>query len=358
MKYWKKVITLGSLFGSLITPLKAVDLEFLVKDSQTQVPLSGSNVALQGISDQDYFEIQETDDQGRTVFSVNDYQLFLYSCYNPNYHTDEGNAYSSSNETINVDLNPYEEGQWHDFFYQDGNLKVISQSFDPDVYYSGGESFNYEIEWSSISDQVISFTDEDMQSNAYDSFGNIIPGWLEPVDLDYNINLNPGQGWLKAEVNGTNITLSAGAVTGIVNGDSIPPGPDGESFELELQSNNYIVPQGLPSGEYYGESTLNYSVNGTLHNISASTQPFYVNTPNVSISHTNSTLERKLIIHPNPTNNVFQVKYYKDSELRIVNQLGQEVYKGYGKDFKINLNASGIYFGKIDGNSFKQTVIK
>ena len=197
----KKYISFLFGLGLFLTPLKSTDLEFLVRDSSTEALLPGSNIALQGITNQNYFVIQETNDQGSTIFSVDANELFLYSCYHPDHHTNEGNAFSSSNQTINVVLDPYQEGQWHDFFYQDGNLRVISESFDSDIHYNSGESFNYEIEWKSISNQVVSFSNQDMQSHAYDSFGNIIDGWLEPINLDYNIMLNPGQGWLKAEVN-------------------------------------------------------------------------------------------------------------------------------------------------------------
>ncbi len=148
-----------------------VNLEFIVSDSATLDPLPQSTVVLQGISDPEYLEVHQTDDQGVTDFSVEDFDFFYSFTFQPSYHPNAGAVFSDANKTIDVYLIPYEEGQWWDYYSTDDSLEFSFSSFDPDIYYDVGDEFNYEIEVGNISDQEVGFSHNDIVAGARDTTG-------------------------------------------------------------------------------------------------------------------------------------------------------------------------------------------
>jgi len=332
-----------------------VDLEFLVNDSSSGNPLSQSSVVLQGISDPDYLQIQETNDQGSTEFSVLDNSFYYYFGFHLGHHSESGSIFSNQNQQVNLGLDPFGPDEWWDYYQASGGLEFSFTSFDPNTNYNVGDEFNYEFQVGSISDSDVGFSNNEIIAGILDINGNqaMTPTggwWGSPNDLlDYQITFRPRSGWMNYSAEGNLVTIRIGEAHGVFDGIPFDVSGDGEFVEGTLETNDNVIPN-VPTGDY--------NVLFALQDIYSESQFFHVDNPNVGIIDSRTSLISKVTNYPNPANNSFMVHYEKGGELIMRDILGREVYRGTGKDFNVKLNSSGIYYGVIDGQKFKQTLIK
>lgn len=352
----KKYFTLIPLLLGLSTGLKGMNLEVLVQDS-LNTPLENSFVVVGGISNPNYLEIQETSEDGLANFSVPDNAFYSYSAFKDGYHSYGGAFYSDEDRDISITLSPFEDNQWYDYYTWDGNVEFSFSSSDEDINYHVGDDFNYEIEFSNVSNQIVSFDNNSLTSVVYDSSGNSIDGFGEQnPDLNYAINLHPGIGWFNASAQGNNVTVYIGGADGNINGRNFNISGENEWVSETITTNDNQINSEL-SGFYNVDVSLNYFMNGNPNNIGISSQQFYVNNPISSIKD-GKNLEKKVINFPNPSNNLFYVKSDKVSTLDLYNICGQKIYSEEGKYFCFSDLSSGVYIGEIDGVKFKQTILK
>jgi len=371
-----------------ISPLKSANLEYIVTDSLTN-PLNNSTIVLTGINDPNYFEVKQTGESNKVSFNVADNQFFNYFVNKLGYESESSVVYSDKDKTIESKLKKLSESSWYDYYLNNGDLEMSFLSFDEDIYYSGGEPFNYEIQFTNIGNKIVSFDQNGLFSFAKDSLGNQVTGWAEQnPELFYDLNLKEKKGWFKACVEGNEVTIYIGEASGKLDGRNFDITGENEYVSTKIQTNDNVVPNYL-NGKYNIEVGLNYNENKS---ISLSSQDFFIENfipdttiidttitdpdttiidPDTTIIDPDTTFTgidnpfsinhrkglNKLLHYPNPSNSSFKVKYFKESELRIYDLLGREVYKKVGKDFDIKLN-TGIYFGLIDGNKFKQVILK
>jgi len=353
----KKYSLILPIIFSLFTNTKAANLDFLVQDTLSN-PIQNSFVVVEGISNPNYIDIQQTDNSGHTIFDVPDDQFFYYSAFKQGFHSNGGAIYTDSNYNLNTTLTPFESWQWYDYYNWNGNVEFTFTSSDEDVNYVGGNEFNYEINFSNIGNEVISFNQNGLNSIVYDSSGNAVEGWGEQnPDLLYSINLNPGSGWFRAAAQGNNVTVYIGGANGNINGQNFDISGENEWVSEQITTSDNIVPIWL-NGQYNVNVSLDYSLeNEENRTIGIYSQPFYIDNF-VSINPKENNLEKKVINFPNPCNNNFYVKSKDNGVLNIYNLRGQKIYSKKGRDFSIKSLESGIYIGEIDGEKFKQIILK
>jgi len=336
----------------LAISLKSATLEYLVTDSLDN-PLNNSTIVLQGINNPDYFQVKQTE-SNKTSFEVEDNQFFNYFVNKIGYKSELGVVYSDQDKQIESKLKKLSENSWYDYYLNNGDLEMSFNSFDEDIFYKGGEPFNYEIQFNNISDKEISFDQNGLFSFAYDSLNNQVNGWVEQnPDRLYNISLKKKKGWFKASVEGNDVTIYIGEAKGVLEGRTFDITGDGEYVSSKIQTNDNIVPDYL-NGKYKIKVGLNYN---QTENISLTSQDFFIENyiPNTSgIDRKN--LENKIKVYPNPFNSYLTI-HGENLKVEAYDLLGRKVYEKQGSNLKFGENLkSGIYFLKI--NNKKKKVIK
>lgn len=136
-----KYLGVAAMIALLASPLKSTDLEFIVKESGTQAPLTHSTVILEGLFSGEYL-LQETGESNSTTFeNIQDNEFYDYTIFHNGHHPfEDGSVYANSNQTITQELEPYNEWEWPDYLVlgPDG-LSLTFSSSGEDVYYDSGD---------------------------------------------------------------------------------------------------------------------------------------------------------------------------------------------------------------------------
>ncbi len=336
----------------------STDLEFILQSSEQPFsPLPGGTVVLQGISDPNYLEIKETDENGSAIFSVQDSNFFYFFGFKQGYHPKSGAVFSSDNKRIPLELEPFQPDEWQYYYKTDGKLEMSFISFDKDTNYEWGDEFNYEVEIGSVSDEEIHLSNFDIKSGVYNETNNpvVVEGeiWGSPNPfITYNIYLKPKKGWIRYTAQGNKVTAIIGESYGVFNGTSFDVSGEGEWVSKTIQTNDNVVPEGLPSG--------NYHVLIEILGLKIKSQDFYIKAPSSNfVSEDKTTLERKLLAFPNPARDKFRIRGCRPNErIRIYDLLGRKIYDGPVGNVDLSDYKSGTYIGVIGKNKIPITKIK
>ena len=353
-KYWG----VAAMIALLVAPLKSADLEFIVREENTQNPLNQSTVILESLNS-DYYRIQDTENSNSTTFgNVPDDEILDYTIFHNGHHPFEnGTVYSGSNQTITKTLQPYEEWEWpaYNVFGPDG-LAISFVSSDEDIYYDSGDDLNYFLFIYNFSGNPINMSNTQIDAGVFDENNNpVMIGeavWGSPNDeLTFDVTFNPYVGSLSYDVVGNNVEACISDASDVTfNGQTYELGP-GEVVCQNITTNDNVVPEGI-NGRYH--------VNINIGDLNFASRDFYVGP--VSTKPEPGKLEKMAYSgSPNPTNGWFKISNSQNKKVNIYNFKGEEIpFERSGENFYIN--SSGGYILKIgdeDGEKIiKQTIIK
>jgi len=332
-----------------------VDLEFLLKDLDNN-PLQDGTIALQGISNDDYLEIQQTNNQGLTNFIVEDGNFFYFFGFKQGYHPEAGAIFSDEDKTTELNFTPFGANEWQFYYRTNDEVEMSFFSNDPDTIYERGDEFNYEVEVGSVSDEEVHLSNTDMEAGIYSENGDpVMIGdsiWGSPNDeLEYDIYFNPRSGWLRYTAEGNNVTAQIGEAHGIFDGVPFDISGDGEWVGQTIITNDNVVPNHIEQGLY--------NVQVDVLGLQMGSQNFQVNVPVGVNGNNRGGLEKELLVYPNPSNGKFNIKGYNFNEkVEIFDIRGRKVYEGAIGNINSNSYSSGTYIGVINGNKFTHTKLK
>jgi len=238
------------------------------------VRLDGVFVSLEGVTDQSFKKIGQTNVQGMVVFeNVPSSSIYFYSLFKTGHKSSTGNVFLMGDKKIVVKMEKYSENDWWDYYKNNGEVDISFKSFDEDVTYNGGEELNYQISIKNIGSKEIRLNQDGIKIKVFDEFGDGIEwGQINP-DLKFEATLKP-EGYLKVSADGNDvkITISNAVITYEGNTISIK---NNEFITLTLQTSDNVVPNTL-YGKYYVVASGDYHIENSKKRIELETQKFLV----------------------------------------------------------------------------------